>query len=252
MRGKADNLARGLVRFHERLILKHRRSSLVCQHLENISREVLEKYQATVRDYVRMRHGVYALYRRGKLYYVGLAGNLRSRLKTHLKDRHGESWDRFSVYLTIGDSHMKELESLILRMVKPTGNRTAGKFTRSEDLRKALARDIRKRLRTEVSELFGRRKIVEKMPKTTPRRQKGRSPVLAHYVQDRLKLRARHHGRRVIARVRRDGSIRYAGKLFTSPSLAAVAVCRRPMNGWHFWTYERAPGDWVSLNELRK
>ena len=233
-------------------VLKRRRSSLVCQHLENILRDVLEKYQANIRDYVRLRHGVYALYRRGKLYYVGLARNQRSRLKTHLKDRHGESWDRFSVYLTIGDSHMKELETLILRMVKPTGNRMAGKFARSEDLRKALARDIRKRLRTEVSDLFGRRKVPDNGPKIGSRRKNGRTPVLAPYVRRRLKLRARDHGKRVIARVRLDGTIRYGGKLFTSPSLAAVAVCRRPMNGWTFWTYERAPGDWVSLNELRK
>jgi len=48
----------------------------VCEHLENISRTALEKYQDLIRDYVRRRPGVYALYRRGKLYYVGLAGNL--------------------------------------------------------------------------------------------------------------------------------------------------------------------------------
>lgn len=94
-----------------------RRTPLVCQHLENISRHALEQYQDIIRDYVRHRQGVYALYRRGKLYYVGLASNLRSRLAHHLKDRHGDSWDRFSVYLTIGDSHLRELESLILQIV---------------------------------------------------------------------------------------------------------------------------------------
>ena len=92
-----------------------KRKPLVSQHLENISRQALEKYQNVVRRYVRRRQGVYALYRRGKLYYVGLASNLRSRLAHHLRDRHRDSWDRFSVYLTIGDSHLKELESLILR-----------------------------------------------------------------------------------------------------------------------------------------
>ena len=50
-----------------------KRTPLVCQHLENISREALEKYQDIIRQYVRRRHGVYALYRRGKLQYVGLA-----------------------------------------------------------------------------------------------------------------------------------------------------------------------------------
>jgi len=98
-----------------------KRTPLVCQHLENIARQALEKYQDIIRNYVRHRHGVYALYRREKLYYVGLASNLRTRLSHHLKDRHGHSWDRFSVYLTIGDNHLRELESLLLRIVKTPG-----------------------------------------------------------------------------------------------------------------------------------
>lgn len=49
-----------------------RQAQLVCQHLENISSEALDKYQDVVRNYVRGRQGIYALYRRNKLYYVGL------------------------------------------------------------------------------------------------------------------------------------------------------------------------------------
>jgi hypothetical protein len=86
--------------------LMRKRIPLVCQHLENISRKGLEKYQDVIRAAVSRRHGVYALYKRNKLYYVGLAKDLRWRLKAHLNDRHGESWDRFSVYLTIGDQHL--------------------------------------------------------------------------------------------------------------------------------------------------
>ena len=58
-----------------------KRSQLVCQQLENISREALAKYQHIIRHYIRGRNGVYALYKGDKLYYVGLATNLRSRLK---------------------------------------------------------------------------------------------------------------------------------------------------------------------------
>jgi len=76
----------------------------------------------------------YALYKGKDLYYVGLAKNLRSRLHGHLKDRHAEAWDRFSVYLTQGDEHLKELESLVLRIAAPTGNRVAGKFIGARDL----------------------------------------------------------------------------------------------------------------------
>jgi len=66
-----------------------KRTQLVCQHLENISRQALERHQDIIGQYARGRQGIYAWYRRGKLYYVGLATNLRNRLKQHLKDRHG-------------------------------------------------------------------------------------------------------------------------------------------------------------------
>jgi predicted GIY-YIG superfamily endonuclease len=138
-----------------------KKMSLVSQHLENISREALEKYQDIVRRYVRNRQGVYALYRRNKLYYIGLASNLRSRLAHHLRDHHRDSWDRFSVYLTIGDSHLKELESLILRVVKPKGNKQKGKFLKSEDIRRKFARDVRSRQHSELLSLLGRDRVSE-------------------------------------------------------------------------------------------
>lgn len=96
--------------------MKSYKGQLVCQHLENISRDALENYQAVIKEFVKGRHGIYALYKKDKLYYVGLASNLRNRLKHHLRDRHAHTWDRFSVYLTIKDEHLKELESLILRI----------------------------------------------------------------------------------------------------------------------------------------
>ena len=122
---------------------KSRSGQLVCQHLENISSSALEEYQKIIRDFVRGRHGVYALYKKSKLYYVGLASNLRSRLKHHLRDKHKGFWDRFSVYLTIGDKHLKELETLVLRMASPKGNKQAGKFVRSEDLKRKFRKGIK-------------------------------------------------------------------------------------------------------------
>src|ERR1022692_2690359 len=116
---------------------------VVCQHLENISRDVLESHQGIIRDFVRRRQGVYTLSRRGKLYYVGLAKNLRARLTMHLRDRHRQLWDRFSVYLCVGDADLRELEALILRVVRPEGNKQIGKFPRSEDLKRKLGRAIR-------------------------------------------------------------------------------------------------------------
>jgi predicted GIY-YIG superfamily endonuclease len=227
-----------------------KRMPLVSQHLESISREALERYQDIVRRYVRRRQGVYALYRRNKIYYIGLASNLRSRLSNHLRDHHKESWDRFSVYLTIGDSHLKELESLILRVVKPKGNKQKGKFLKSEDIRRRFARDVRSRQHNELLSLLGKEKVSEVEEE---RLGIGRQPVLANYIDGPIKLQTHYKGKIIKAQVRRNGSIRFKGKVYLSPSLAGAAACkRRSCNGWRFWKYERAPGDWVTLNELRK
>jgi hypothetical protein len=221
--------------------------------LENISREALERHQEIIRQYARGRQGVYALYRRGKLYYVGLATNLRSRLRHHLKDRHGGSWDRFSVYLTIGDHHLRELEALILRTVKPSGNKQRGKFAKSEDMRRRFRRDIKRSVMAEVEDLFAEYRPARRRREIAGETPDGRKPLLAEFVTKPMKLRGKYKGAVLVARVRRDGTVRFAGKLYTSPSLAAAAARKRPTcNGWTFWQYERAPGDWVLLDTLRR
>jgi excinuclease UvrABC nuclease subunit len=100
---------------------------------------------------------VYALYRRGKLYYVGLASNLRNRLKAHLKDRHARRWDRFSLYLTESDHHLRELEALVVRVVRPPGNKRLGKFARSDYLKPRFRRDISRYHRRLLDDLLGQR-----------------------------------------------------------------------------------------------
>jgi len=230
-----------------------KRAQLVCQHLEGISRDALEQHQEIIRQYVRGRQGIYALYRRGKIYYVGLATNLRSRLRHHLKDRHGTSWDQFSVYLTIGDHHLRELEALILRTVKPSGNKQKGKFAKSEDLRRRFRRDLKKDFLAQVDGVFEDFHTPRKQHVTVVEERDGRTPVLVEFISGPIKMRVRFKGKTMTARVRRDGTVLFGGKVYTSPSLAGQAACKRKTcNGWTFWRYERAPGDWVLLDTLRR
>jgi len=243
---------------------RKKQSNLVCEYLERISRQALEKYQDIIRKYVRGRHGIYALYKKNKLYYVGLASNLRSRLHHHLRDRHADTWDSFSVYLTIGDQHLKELEALILRITKPKGNLQKGKFNNADDLRRFLKNDFSKAQSIEREKMFcqiSAKKINVEITKNE--KDKHHKPTLAPFIKNkRFHIRMRFKDKLYIAHVRRDGTIMFAAesaeadrlqrKTFYSPSLAAVAISGRAMNGWTWWTYERAPGDWVKLNELRK
>jgi hypothetical protein len=111
------------------------KTGLVIEHLEGISRSAMNRYPDIITEFARGRSGVYALYKGKDLYYVGLAKNLRSRLHGHIRDRHAEAWDHFNIYLTQGDEHLKELESLVLRIASPKGNRISGKFLGSSDLK---------------------------------------------------------------------------------------------------------------------
>jgi len=95
------------------------------------------------------------------------------------------SWDRFRVYLAIGDSHLREVESLILRIVKPPGNKQKRKFAKSEDLRRRFKRDWQLEMRLKLSDLRGRQL------RPAPQNRKaveadGRQPVLGAGVLRRV------------------------------------------------------------------
>jgi hypothetical protein len=209
---------------------------LVTQFLEKISREALENHFEVVSNFIGKRNGVYALYRKGKLQYVGLASDLRGRLKTHVRDRHGEAWDSFSVYLTIGDQHLRELESLMLRIAEPPGNRQLGKFAGAQSIARQFKKALVEKRRKEIANIFGVEQEEDEV-----------RPLLAKAKPIRGTLK----GETFKATLRRDLTIRFKGKLYPSPSAAATAACRHGANGWWFWRYERSPGDWVRIDALR-
>ena len=173
--------------------MKPEHGQLVCQYLERIFRKALvEKYQSIVKEFVRGRHGIYVLYRKDRLYYVGLTKDLRTRLKQHLDDRHAQAWDKFSVYLTIGGQYLRDLESLILRITKPKGNNKTAKFVHSEDLRRKLKRRIKEVQNSELAEIVG---SVCETPKATSKKvisRDGRQLKLSPYIDGRLKIRCKY------------------------------------------------------------
>jgi hypothetical protein len=169
-----------------------------------------------------------------------------------LRDRHANTWDHFSVYLTVGDEHLAELESLVLRISSPKGNKQRGQFARSQDLRRRFRRQVSQYQKAELNRLFGLTTPKEAEKIKSRIRSDGRIPTLARYVSKRLKIRFDYKGKRYTARVRSDGTINYHGEIYTSPSKAATAITKHAMDGWLAWKYQRAPGDWVRLDELRR
>jgi hypothetical protein len=225
--------------------------TLVSEFLERVGGEVLanEHYRKIVASMIRGHAGVYALYKNDRLYYVGLATNLMGRVKHHLRDRHAQKWDRFSVYLTTIGDHIKPLESLLLRIVDPKGNRVKGKLPGAVDLKRTLDRMVIENQADERARLLGGT-IATKRRRKKAASGKG-TLVLAGCVDKRINLRAEYKGERYRATLRKDGYISSQGSLYESPTAAAKEIVGRAVNGWWFWHFRKGQ-EWVRLSELRK
>jgi hypothetical protein len=227
-----------------------RRNAIVQGFMERVSWRVLDRYRDVIVEFIRGHAGVYALYKAEKLYYVGLARNLMGRVKQHLKDRHQGKWDRFSVYITVEDEHIRPLEALTLRIVNPLGNRVKGGLPGARDLVRVLKRRIEDAQRNETATLLGGR-YVSRRQRARLRSSRG-TLALDGLVERRMRLRGTYKGHEYRATLRKDGHISYKRKLYDSPSRLAKVIKGGGANGWHFWHYRNAKGQWVRLRELKR
>ncbi|MCX6142257.1 MAG: DUF2924 domain-containing protein [Ignavibacteriales bacterium] len=234
---------------------KKKDRGLVKGNLERISSKVFDFYHDEITKLVRRQHGVYALYKKNRLYYVGLAKNLRGRVKHHLRDRHASKWDSFSLYLIHNVNYLRELESLLVHITKPKGNIARGHFARSENLLKDLGSMMAQRDRNRREEMLagGIRYKASNKKKHGRKRARGKSkdPVLQGMFSKGTELRKEFLGKMHKARVDAAGRVRFKGKVFNSPSHAAWAVTGRPTNGWSFWSFKDKDGTWKKLDVLR-
>lgn len=86
--------------------------------------------------------GIYVLYKDGAPHYVGKAASLSWRIRAHMNDRLKRKWDTFSLYVIRGDRYMKDVESLLLRIVKPKGALVSGRFRGATNLRNELMPEL--------------------------------------------------------------------------------------------------------------
>jgi len=235
--------------------IKRKSRPIVVGHLERVNSKVFDRYRKQITDMIRGNYGVYALYRREKLYYVGLATDFRRRINQHLRDRHKGKWNYFSLYLIRKIDHLREIEALLVRIGKPGGNKQKGKLKRSKNLRPRLKRLLTEDTKRVIEEILGIEKIVKKKRKkksTKAKMAKEKRP-LKGLLRDWQRIYAKYKGKEYKAKVLPSGSIKLNGKLYDSPSAAAKAIIERgTVNGWNFWKYKDGSGNLVSIGSLRK
>ena len=224
---------------------------LLSNRLEKVSKDVFKKHYSLITQLVSDSPGIYALYDGDELYYVGKSTELRKRVRQHLRDRHLASWTHFSLYLVRREEHIREIESLLVRIANPKGNRVVPRGKSTGALVKTLKRLIRRRQREDLSALFGSK------PKKTksPARKHGNHPdSLVGLVSKPAVLFKHYKGRDYTARLSSKGTITFKGKRYKSPTGAAKAVigANRAVSGWVFWWIKDADGNWVHLEDYRE
>jgi hypothetical protein len=102
--------------------------------------EILESevFSKKLRQVMRRYAGIYVLYKRDRLYYIGLTKDLLGRIKWHLKDRHAGKWDHFAIFRIQRVRYLKDIETLIHHLIETPGNRVKGRVPRDADVNRIL------------------------------------------------------------------------------------------------------------------
>lgn len=122
------------------------KGALVKGYLEKKDRKGFEFLLPRYKEVIGDSSGIYALYKGKRLYYVGIAKNLLSRVYWHTKDKHRHRWDRVSFFVIDKQRYTKDIETVILRIAEPRGNGTRGKFEKHYELQDKI-NAIRKEMR---------------------------------------------------------------------------------------------------------
>jgi predicted GIY-YIG superfamily endonuclease len=223
--------------------------AVVCGYLEDISVKAFDHHPDDLNEVIGHEGGIYCLYKQDRLYYVGLAKNLYGRIKQHRKDKHRGKWNRFSAYITKRTQHIRELESLMLRVTAPRGNRQRGKLSGASDLKRELMQCMKQSRRLHEAEMLGGG-VAKQKRKRAAKGARG-SKALSALAGRRRRLWAKYKGKDYSAILTTKGQVRFDGTLYDSPSAAAKAVVGRHCNGWTFWYYPIGRREWAPLLNLR-
>ncbi len=133
------------------------KGKLVKGYIPPISIDFLEFsfFREKLSEMIKGNSGVYVLYNKGKLYYVGITTqDLFWRLDCHTRDKHKGKWDKFSVFIISKDRYLKDIESMVHRISELKANIAKGKF------REHYQYD--KKIKTMVGDVYRRMKRIQR------------------------------------------------------------------------------------------
>ena len=203
---------------------------IITKKLQNVNIAAVQDFSPILLDFVGENQGIYALYKGAKLYYIGRAANLQKRLSQHLRDRHQRKWDKFSLFVVNNEKHIGDLESLLIDICEPTGNRAHPKG-QAKDLKKEFEDRIDAFHADEKALLLGNKPICKK-----------KKTISLYNVYKDNKYTAIFDCQK--------HTVIYKKITYSSPSAAARTITKQNVNGLLFWKGKDKKGKIVPLKKL--
>ena len=144
---------------------KSERGSLIKEVVEHLHFESFEFLEEAINDMMKGKPGIYALYDNKKLYYVGLSIDLKKRVKEHTEDGHAKKWNNFSIYIINKTKFLKDIETILLRVINPPGNTVKGKIPKLKSLQKVLKKAAKQKVSEAKKEAKEAKKNVKEAKK---------------------------------------------------------------------------------------
>jgi len=229
--------------------MKKKKKGLVTQVLENLSKDIFKEYYPYINKLIGTSPGVYALYNRKKLYYVGKSTALNRRVKHHLRDRHLSKWTHFSLYLVRKTDYIHDIESLIVRIANPQGNRVIPKGKGQIFLLKKLKRMIREAQVNKLKRLFGDEIIYKRNVLNIKNKKLKKIIKLIKKINRKTNLYAKYKGKMYRGILYENGLIKVNNKKYNSLSAAAKSIVKRDVNGWRFWKIKNKKGKLIPVSK---
>ena len=123
---------------------KPKKGKLIKQKLEGIPAGSLHILSKDMKELLGKKPGIYALYNNKKLYYVGMAVNLHSRLKSHLRAKRSRKWNKISIFVITRTQYLKDVELAVVNISKPPGNIQKSKIPNNNYLKKKYNEIVRR------------------------------------------------------------------------------------------------------------
>lgn len=125
---------------------KIKRGSLINYALENVKKESFTSVKKELKDVLKDKLGIYALYKRGKVVKVGLGTKIYYRLRGHA-DSKKIDWDVVGLYI-IDEKYLellRDLETAVNRIAKPKYSYQKGRVKYEHYLERILKKKVNER-----------------------------------------------------------------------------------------------------------